>query len=133
MPEHGFEVRAEGPLVGHYDYANIDDDLLSIHQHAKWYKFGITRSWDTLSMEIRNGRLTRAAAVEELRRRGDETPWKAIAAFCDYVSISESDYFRTLERFRNPEIWSRRGDRWVIEDFLVPDFPWPEDPPVSGS
>ena len=131
--EHGFEVRAEGPLVGHYDYANIDDDLLSIHQHAKWYKFGITRSWDTLSMEIRNGRLTRAEAVEELRRRGDETPWRAIATFCEYVSISESDYFRTLERFRNEEIWSRRGDRWVIEDFLIPDFPWPQDPPVLGS
>ena len=128
--EYGFAIREEGPLVGHYDYANIDDDLLSIHQHAKWYKFGITRSWDTLSMEIRNGRLQRAAALEELRRRGEETPWKAIAAFCDYISISELQYFQTLERFRNPEIWSRRDGRWVIEDFLIPDFPWPEDPPI---
>jgi len=128
--EHGFAVRDQGPLVGHYDYANIDDDLLSIHQHAKWYKFGITRSWDTLSMEIRNGRLERAAAIEKLRQRGDETPWEAIVAFCDYVSISEVEYFQTLERFRNLDIWSRRDDRWVIEDFLIPDFPWPEDPPI---
>ncbi len=81
-------------------------------------------------MEIRNGRLQRASALEELRRRGDETPWKAIAAFCDYISITELQYFQTLERFRNPEIWSRRDGRWVIEDFLIPDFPWPEDPPI---
>jgi len=126
---HGFEARAEGPRVGHYDYVNIDDDMIGVHHHAKWHKFGATRSWDTVSMEIRAQRMTRDDAIDMLRERGAETPWPDIEVFCDYVGMSESQYFATLERFRNREIWSRRAGRWEIEGFLIPDFPWPDDPP----
>jgi N-acetyl sugar amidotransferase len=122
--EHGFRARPEGPRVGHYDFVNIDDDLLGVHHHAKWYKFGITRSWDTLSMEIRSGRLSRQDAIEELRRLGDETPWSDIELFCEYLGITKQVYFETLERFRNNDIWVRRGGKWMIEDFLITDFPW---------
>ncbi len=125
--QYGFESRKEGPLVGHYSYANIDDELLGIHQHAKWYKFGITRSWDTISMEIRNGRVTRDEAIALLRDSGAEIPWHAIELFCNYVGISQAEYFAILEKFRNPEIWSRRDGLWVIEDFLIDPFDWPED------
>jgi N-acetyl sugar amidotransferase len=131
--QHGFKKRDGSALVGHYDFVNIDDDLIGIHHHAKWYKFGITRSWDTLSMEIRAGRLSREQALAEVRRRGDETPWDAIRAFCDRIAISERDYFEALERFRNREIWSRRGDRWVIDGFLLDDFDWPADPDVLAA
>lgn len=124
---HGFRARAEGPLVGHYDYANIDDDFLGIHQHTKWHKFGITRSWDTLSMEIRNDRLTRDEAIDRLRQAGDETPRRDIELFCRYLGISVREYFRIVEQFRNRDLWTRRDGRWVIDDFLIRDFPWPQD------
>ena len=126
--KHGFRARAEGARVGHLDFINIDDDYIAIHHHPKWHKFGITRSWDTLSVEIRQGRLTRDEAIRKLRELGDETPWDDIPLFCEYLGIAEREYFKVLEGFRNSEIWSRRDDRWVIEDFLIPDFPWPEDP-----
>lgn len=129
---HGFRPRPEGPRVGHYDYVNIDDDMIGVHHHPKWHKFGITRSWDTLSMEIRQGRMTRDEAIAALARKGDETPWEDIALFCDYAGLSRREYFETVERFRNREIWTRRDGRWRIEGFLVPDFPWPEDPPLEG-
>ena len=32
------------------------------------------------------------------------------------------------EGFRNRDIWSRRDERWVIDNFLIPDFPWITDP-----
>lgn len=125
---HGFKARAEGARVGHLDYVNIDDELIAIHHHAKWYKYGITRSWDTLSIEIRMGRLTREEAIEALKETGDETPWQDIRLFCDYLGLTESEYFSILEGFRNREIWTRRNNRWVIDDFLVDDYAWPEDP-----
>ncbi len=129
--EHGFSARKEGARVGHYDFVNIDDDMLGVHHHAKWHKFGITRSWDTLSMEIRAGRMTRDQAIEQLRVSGDETPWDDIAVFCDYVGISLAEYHATLERFRNRDVWTRRDGRWVIDGFLVPDFEFPADAPVA--
>jgi hypothetical protein len=128
---HGFESRADGPRVGHYDYVNIDDDMIGVHHHAKWFKYGITRSWDTLSMEIRAGRMSRQEAVDRVRDVGDETPWPDIEAFCDYLGISEHEYFAVMERFRNPAIWRRDADRWRIDDFLVSDFAWPADPPLG--
>lgn len=126
--EHGFQARPEGARVGHKNYVNIDDDLIGVHHHPKWHKFGITRSWDTLSMEIRSGRITRQGAIDTLRRRGDETPWEDIRLFCDYIGISQKEYFAVLEGFRNREIWTRRGGKWVIDGFLIPDFPWADDP-----
>ena len=124
---HGFEARAGGARVGHYDFVNIDDDMIGVHHHPKWYKFGITRTWDTLSMEIRAGRLTRDQAIAFVRARGDETPWDDIAVFCAYIGIGQSEYFAILEGFRNRSLWTRRAGRWCIDDFLIPDFEWPDD------
>lgn len=129
--QHGFQAREGGARVGHYDFVNIDDDMIGVHHHPKWHKFGITRTWDTLSMEIRVGRLTREAAITFIRERGDETPWDDIHVFCEYLGLPVSEYFQIVERFRNPSLWTRRDGRWRIEGFLIPDFPWPADPVLS--
>ncbi|MCA9290154.1 MAG: N-acetyl sugar amidotransferase, partial [Phycisphaerales bacterium] len=39
---HGFRAADDGPRTGCYDYADIDDHLISIHHYLKWYKFGFT-------------------------------------------------------------------------------------------
>jgi N-acetyl sugar amidotransferase len=121
---HGFQRRPEGPKTGYYDYADIDDDFISIHHYLKWYKFGFTRTFDNLSLEIRHGRLTRDEAIAILRASGDETPHDDIERFCAFVGISPAHFFEVIERFRNPEIWSRRHGVWMIDDFLIPDWKW---------
>jgi N-acetyl sugar amidotransferase len=126
--EHGFRARLEGARVGHLNYVNIDDELVAVHHHPKWHKYGITRSWDTLSIEIRMGRMTRDEAITRIGAAGDETPWDDIGRFCEYVGMSAEDYFGIVESFRNPRLWTRRADRWVIDDFLIPDYDWPPDP-----
>lgn len=121
---HGFRSRPEGPKTGYYDYADIDDDFVSIHHYLKWYKFGFTRSFDNLSLEIRNGRLTRDAAVEWLRTRGDETPHDDIEKFCAFAGVSRARFFEVIERFRNPDVWTCRNGHWEIPGFLVPGWRW---------
>jgi N-acetyl sugar amidotransferase len=121
---HGFQARSEGARTGYYNYADLDDDFISIHHWLKWYKFGFTRTFDNLSLEIRNGRLTRDEAIAVLRKRGDETPQADIAKFCDWLGISKQHFFEIVETFRNSEVWTRRGKDWIIQDFLVPDWKW---------
>jgi hypothetical protein len=121
---HGFQVRAEGPKTGYYNYADIDDDFISIHHYLKWYKFGFTRTFDNLSLEIRNGRMTREEAIGILRKRGDETPHGDIENFCAFTGISRATFFEIIEQFRTPAIWSRRNSKWQIEGFLIPDWSW---------
>ena len=121
---HGFSARAEGPRTGYWNYADIDDDFISIHHYLKWYKFGFTRTFDNLSVEIRNGRLTRDEAVDILRRRGDETPHEDIDRFCAFVGITRAHFFEVIERFRSPEVWSRHDGMWRIDGYLIPDWKW---------
>jgi len=120
---HGLR-RAAAPRTGLYDYADIDDAFISVHHWFKWYKFGFTRLFDNLSLEIRNGRLTRDAAIEGIRRRGDDTPLADIDALCAFLGIGRERFFTIAENFRNTDIWDRRGSHWVIPDFLIADWRW---------
>jgi N-acetyl sugar amidotransferase len=122
--KHGFQARTEGARTGVWNYADIDDDFISIHHWLKWYKFGFTRTFDNLSVDIRHGRLTRDEAVGILRKRGDETPRQDIGKFCAWLGITEAHFFEIAEKFRNPDVWSKRDGKWVIEDFIIPDWNW---------
>lgn len=121
---HGFRANAEGPRTGYYDYADIDDDFISIHHYVKWYKFGFTRLFDNLALEIRSGRLTRDEAIAIVGRTGDQTPYEDIEKFCEFTGITKRIFFEIIERFRNTKIWKQRNGTWFIEGFLVPDWKW---------
>lgn len=122
--EHGFSSRRDGPKTGFYDYADIDDDFISIHHYLKWYKFGFTRLFDNLSLEIRNGRMTREKALEIVRSTGDQTPHGDIEKLCAFLGITTKHFFEVIEKFRNTEIWAREDGTWKIKDFIIPDWSW---------
>jgi N-acetyl sugar amidotransferase len=121
---NGFASREEGPRTGYYNYADIDDQFISIHHYLKWFKFGFTRSYDNLSLEIRNGRIAREQAIEILITRGDETPYEDIEGLCKYLGIGQEQFLEICEKFRNREIWKKRNGKWMLDDFLIPDWKW---------
>lgn len=121
---HGFTPREGGAATGLYDYADVDDAFISVHHWLKWYKFGFTRTFDNLSLEIRSGRITRGDAVTSIRQRGDDTPRADIAAMSEFLGISTARFYDMAERFRNPDVWQWDGKRWWIPDFLVPQWEW---------
>jgi N-acetyl sugar amidotransferase len=121
----GFQLSNTGPKTGFYDFADLDDHYISVHHWMKWYKFGFTRLFDNLSLEIRNGRLDRQAAIQIISEKGLQTPFEDISKFCDYLKITTEDFFSKAETFRNKEIWKRKTDnRWKIENFLIDDWNW---------
>lgn len=122
--QHGFHSRADGPKTGYYDFADIDDDFISIHHFIKWYKFGFTRLFDNLSLEIRNARLTRTQAIDIVRKMGDQTPYEDIEKFCKFVGITAGRFYEIIEKFRNSTIWEKKSNIWTIKDFLIPDWNW---------
>ena len=54
--------------TGIYKYADIDDDLISIHHFLKVFKFGFSRDFDNLSIETRNNRISRSTAVKLIKK-----------------------------------------------------------------
>jgi len=122
---HGFRADETGPRTGSFDYADIDDNFISLHHWVKWYKFGFTRTYDNLSLEIRNGRITREQAVEHIRQRGDETPWNDLKLFSEFTGRSQEQLIATAQTFRNTDVWRQRPDGvWEIPGFLIPGWDW---------
>ncbi len=122
--QHGLRVRDAGPRTGLWNYADLDDDFISIHHWLKWYKFGFTRLFDNLSVEIRNGRLSRDEAAAIVQDRGDETPIKDIESWCEFCGLETEQFFAIAERFRNHDIWRREGETWKLPGFLLEDWRW---------
>lgn len=121
--KHGFS-RGAAARTGFYDFADVDDDFISLHHWLKWHKFGFTRTYDNLSLEIRNGRMSRQDAITLIKMRGDETPHEDIEEFCNWLGISREEFFEIVEKHRNKDVWTKKDGKWVIEDFLVPDWKW---------
>lgn len=108
------------PKIGLYNFADIDDGcLIQIHHWLKWYKFGFTRLFDNLSLEIRNKRITRKKALEILRLQKFGPPRKEIKIFCDYCDISTQQFFKIVEKFRNKLIWKKNNKgKFFIKNFI---------------
>lgn len=124
--KHGFIFSDGGARTGHYDYADIDDDYISIHHWMKWYKFGFTRLFDNLSLEIRNNRIARDEAIEIIYRTGLQIPRQDIEKFCEFAKIKVDTFYKISERFRNLDIWKTKNGCWYVEDFLLKDWKWDE-------
>ena len=122
--QNGF-LAAEAPRTGLYAFADIDDDFISIHHWIKWYKFGFTRLFDNLSLEIRNGRVTRDAAIDRIRESGVAAPHQDINRFCQHVGIERERFDDIVEGLRNTSVWSQDEDgTWRVEEFLIDDWEW---------
>ena len=119
-------ISAEKPKTGFYNYADIDDSfLITIHHWMKWYKFGFTRLWDNLSIEIRNGRMKRDEAIDIIKNVGNEKPVKEINLFCNYLGINQHVFFEIASKFRNQNIWNKnKKGQWYIENFLIDSWDW---------
>lgn len=117
------------PLVGYYNFADIDDAfLITLHHWMKWYKFGFTRLWDNLSLEIRKQRLTRELALDIIKSQTCLTPIKEIKNFSHWVGITSKDFFKIAENFRNNEIWEQVDNIWQIKNFIIHNWNWKNEP-----
>jgi N-acetyl sugar amidotransferase len=122
--ESGFRVREEGPKVGFYNYADIDCDFISIHHYFKWMKFGFTRLFDNLSLEIRNGRINRDEALKIVEEMGSQEPKEDIEKYCRFVGLSIEEFYEVAERYRNTDIWKQVDGVWKIDDFIIQNWKW---------
>lgn len=121
---YGFRARAAGPKFGYYNYADIDCDFISIHHYFKWLKFGFTRIFDNLSLEIRNKRKTRNEAIKIIAKTGPQVPEQDINKLCVFLGISLQHFRKIAEKFRNRKIWVRQNNRWMIRDFIIKRWSW---------
>lgn len=112
----GFMERKKGPLSGNIlDYDNIDEKLCEINIWLKYIKFGFWRATDQCCYQIWNGRMTREEAVKLVNEKQPEFPKEYLQDFLNYHSLTETEFWDTVERFRNHDIWEKVNDEWKLK------------------
>jgi N-acetyl sugar amidotransferase len=116
--KNGFK-KIKKPKTGYYDFADIDDEMISIHHYLKLYKFGFTRLHDNLSQEIRNKRISRNKAISIIKKIKNKKPIEDIKKFCKFTKITQKEFFNICEKFRNKSIWKKNKGSWRLIKELI--------------
>ena len=110
--KYGFEI-SETPFDRTYrTMSNLDDmHENGLHDYLKYVKFGYGRCSDHASKDIRAGLMTRERGVE-LVRHYDHVKPSDIARWTSYVGMSEDEFDRIADTYRDKRVWYRQDGAW---------------------
>jgi len=90
--------------------SNLDDmHENGLHDYLKYIKFGYGRATDHCCKDIRAGLMTRREAIEIVRKMDPKKP-SDLKRWSEYVGISEEEFDRTADTFRDPRVWWKEAD-----------------------
>ena len=99
-----------GELSGNIlDYDNIDEKLCELHIWFKFLKFGYWRPTDQCCYQIWNGRMHREEAVDIVLDKQYEFPF-------EYHEITEDQFHKLEDKFRNYDIWHKKNGKWRLKN-----------------
>lgn len=117
----GLDIREDGvEKTGDlYGVTALDEDFTPVNQLIKYYKFGFGRVTDYANEEIRLGRMTREHGIDVVERYDDAQDEKYIKNYCDYLSISESDFWNKVKSSLNRDLFTIEQDGGIRRKFKV--------------
>lgn len=123
--DHGPEMerlygwrRAQTPFERTYrTMSNLDDmHENGIHDYLKFVKLGYGRGSDHSCKDIRAGRMTREQGIEMVRKYDAVKPRRDLERWLSYVNLTEAEFDRTCDTFRDPRVWRIEKGQWVKDD-----------------
>lgn len=117
VEKYGFEP-ADEPFERTYrTLSNLDDmHENGIHDYMKYVKFGYGRATDHCCKDIRAGRMTRDEAIEIVRRM-DHVKSRDLYRWLPYVGMTEAEFDRTADTFRDPRVWWKdKAGNWLKDN-----------------
>jgi N-acetyl sugar amidotransferase len=107
----GLDIRNEAPQeIGDYmGVTSLDEDWVSLNQMIKYYKFGFGRITDYVNEDIRLGRMTREEGIRMLEKYDGKCSPDYIKSFCDYIEITEKEFWKKVDGCVNQKLFARNG------------------------
>lgn len=110
-----FEQNPNGRSEGTYTrYSSLDDKLDGQHYYTMYIKFGQGRAMNDANRDIRDGFITRKEGLELIKKYDGEFPSEHFQWALNYMDISESQYWTTIDSARSPHLWEYLGESWQI-------------------
>ena len=114
----GFSANTERTEGSYSKYSSIDDKIDPFHYFTTLIKFGIGRATYDASQEIRNGKITRDEGVYLANTYDQEFPIKYFKEFLNYIDTSESEFWKTIDKFRSPHLWKKESGEWALKNIV---------------
>ena len=111
----GFSPNIERTQGSYSKYSSIDDKIDYFHYYTTLIKFGIGRATYDASQEIRNNKITRDEGIALVERFDQEFPDKYFREFLDYIDFTESDFWKTIEKFRPEHLWRKDKNGYKLK------------------
>lgn len=109
---------AERPFERTYrTVSNLDDRYENgVHDYLKFIKFGYGRASDHASKDIRTGYMTREQGIEMVKKYDSVIP-SDLYYWLDYVGMSEKEFWKVANSFRDPRVWRKdKKGNWTKDN-----------------
>ena len=84
-----------------------------------YIKFGIGRATYDSAQEVRNGKITRDEAINLVKKFDGEFPERYLKEFCEYIDISENQFYKIVDSFRSPHLWRKLSEGWKLRHTIA--------------
>jgi N-acetyl sugar amidotransferase len=116
MDKYGFKEHEGGFDRTYRKTSNLDDmHENGIHDYLKYIKFGYGRATDHACKDIRDGKLTREQGIEMVRKYDHVKP-RDLYRWLEYVNMTEEEFDRIADTFRDMRVWEKTPDGAWIKD-----------------
>jgi imidazoleglycerol phosphate synthase cyclase subunit len=116
VEKYGFEVSAEPFERTYRRMSNLDDmHENGMHDYLKYIKFGYGRCTDHVCKDIRAGLMSRDEGID-LVRRMDHVKSRDLGRWLEYVGMTEEEFDRIADTFRDPRVWRKEQGHWVKDN-----------------
>jgi imidazoleglycerol phosphate synthase cyclase subunit len=116
MEKYGFEISDEPFERTYRRMSNLDDmHENGVHDYLKYIKFGYGRCTDHVCKDIRAGQMTREQGIELIRKM-DHVKSRDLSRWLDYVGMTEDEFDRIADTFRDSRVWNLEDGQWVKDN-----------------
>lgn len=118
VEKYGFET-SNVPFDRTYrTMSNLDDmHENGAHDYLKYIKFGYGRATDHTCKDIRAGLMPRDKAIELVNYYDPVKP-RDLQRWLEYVGMTEDEFDRIADTFRDPRVWWKEKGQWVRDNIL---------------
>jgi N-acetyl sugar amidotransferase len=112
-----FRTNIKGRTDGTFtNYDSLDDKIDNLYYYMQFIKFGFGRAVRDASRLIQNGHMTREEGLDLVRKYDDEFCYEHFDDVLDYLDLTRDEFVKIVDQHRNPEIWLKKGERWVLRN-----------------
>lgn len=98
------------------NFDQIDSLAYLVHPWLKYPKFGHASATDYASKYIRYGLISRQEGVELVKKHDHRLDQRALADFCEFTGISRRDFWNTVDKYYNRELFTKNTHgEWVLK------------------